>query len=1447
MNAKSSRSHAIFSVTLKQEKWVPNGKKNASPPKSTLNQRQSKLNVRAMIGQMEKQAKVPEEEQGEWIVTNSKFHFVDLAGSERLKRTAAEGERRKEGININAGLSALGNVISALSDPSKKAVHVPYRDSKLTRLLQDSLGGNSRTLMIACVSPAEINMTETANTIKYAYRARSIKNKAERNETEEWMTNDNADHLRQIIVKLKGEIRTLKSSSSRSTPSPVSSSSPQSQSSFSHRNVSPSSSISDSDPIPSSYASTSATTNITMPDNSECFDSNNDSAVVVSDLKRQIEELQNELTVTRERNNLVEKELRTSQETDESANDKNVVKPDTEFQHLVEPVIEEYEKSISGLESKLVLVKAALSHSEEKVSTQQAKISEYETLHSLELESLEDLKSRLESALQREKTSEKYCLELESQLESSVHENQKDQQVLSEFREKIIRFKEMDQHTEQYISDLENRLAEVESHRDQLSLQLNGTASAETEDKAPSNISSQGDLSNELEEYQLKCEELANELQALKNQHAIDKNTMAEEIETLKSQLPVPKENMDQYTQSDEYDCECKSEIMALTDQIHKKTLEVDALKLKLEETENMTQELNGLCQKRLSQIDDLEKKLAASKEHYLICQTESENEKQKNAALEETIDELNQSKEVYLNEINDTNTKYKDLQEHMTNQKESTQVSLQLCFDELESFKQELSALRQVEIQQDNIIKGLEVKLEEMDNLSKGLRGQLKERDYTIKQLETDNAEKSKVAENMKRELESILRDVCGISTEKKNLERVMLVMEGTLRLQEEKSEKTMETLEDIKCHYKAREEEIEEKRKTVDLLSSEKDELSRSILDLSNRASQSDFAVKNMESELQQTKASLEDQIQLVKQLQSEKIQADTELVKIQTLESRIEELEQNLENYRKSDVDNKKEIEDLCQIRDIQSIESDKLINKITELEESLYRERELISQHDSSGVMAEVTKDLEIKLNDAKEKEILWKSQYEATVEELNNVRQELQEERKNEKQLESPGRIQRYISQESLGQDNFDLEDYQYDDDIDVEEYHNDSDVTSDEEDILDLMPHVPINPQEELLEKIVQLQEDKDQLLKHNNDLESQLVLQRSELALETKNLELEIMKLTAANDRLEKEMEQLIPRNNSGSGNRDSMHFTSPPQTPRVSSPPLLPTGSTSTNGLMHYKLQRDLSTSSIAKLSKSGSYRSVSTMMMDNNNQNEEDISKRSSTVSTRSEILSPRSSIRNSRNIIPSAALPPPTAPPSNPLPPIPAPLPPPPSSPSMQSTESLSDPESPAIHPSQPSGNSLQRNDSLTSTTFSEIMSSNSAGSLTSEQYDKLIRSLQKKAQFAENDVRAHQDVITKLESQLTRSESSVREVKKQLDLLNREKQACNLEIQNLRTQVNQIQNQQKSSSEELITERKQLEQDLEDQKALKEKAEKARRILENRMDELMNKRSKFMCF
>ncbi|XP_024543548.1 kinesin-like protein KIN-4A isoform X2 [Selaginella moellendorffii] len=148
MNSRSSRSHAIFTITLEQKK------KHREKSSSSFDAACDDF----LCG---------------------KLHLVDLAGSERAKRTGTDGMRFKEGVHINKGLLALGNVISVLGEDKrrKEPRHVPYRDSKLTRLLQDSLGGNSRTVMIACISPADSNVEETLNTLKYANRARNIQNK----------------------------------------------------------------------------------------------------------------------------------------------------------------------------------------------------------------------------------------------------------------------------------------------------------------------------------------------------------------------------------------------------------------------------------------------------------------------------------------------------------------------------------------------------------------------------------------------------------------------------------------------------------------------------------------------------------------------------------------------------------------------------------------------------------------------------------------------------------------------------------------------------------------------------------------------------------------------------------------------------------------------------------------------------------------------------------------------------------------------------------------------------------------------------------------------------------------------------------------------------------------------------------------------------------------------
>ena len=141
MNSESSRSHAIFSITVE----------------------------RSELG-----------EGGQQHVRMGKLQLVDLAGSERQSKTQATGQRLKEATKINLSLSVLGNVISALVDG--KSSHIPYRNSKLTRLLQDSLGGNSKTVMCATISPADTNYMETISTLRYASRTKNIQNRMHINE-----------------------------------------------------------------------------------------------------------------------------------------------------------------------------------------------------------------------------------------------------------------------------------------------------------------------------------------------------------------------------------------------------------------------------------------------------------------------------------------------------------------------------------------------------------------------------------------------------------------------------------------------------------------------------------------------------------------------------------------------------------------------------------------------------------------------------------------------------------------------------------------------------------------------------------------------------------------------------------------------------------------------------------------------------------------------------------------------------------------------------------------------------------------------------------------------------------------------------------------------------------------------------------------------------------------
>ena len=161
MNDISSRSHAVFIVVVEQMNCLENGNE----------------------------------------IRVGKLNIVDLAGSERVRVTGATGKRLEESKKINQSLSALGNVISALTD-SKARSHIPYRDSKLTRLLEDSLGGNCKTTMVATISPAFDAFNESLSTLKFANRAKNIKNVAR--------INEDVDH-RTLLRKYEMEIKNLRS------------------------------------------------------------------------------------------------------------------------------------------------------------------------------------------------------------------------------------------------------------------------------------------------------------------------------------------------------------------------------------------------------------------------------------------------------------------------------------------------------------------------------------------------------------------------------------------------------------------------------------------------------------------------------------------------------------------------------------------------------------------------------------------------------------------------------------------------------------------------------------------------------------------------------------------------------------------------------------------------------------------------------------------------------------------------------------------------------------------------------------------------------------------------------------------------------------------------------------------------------------------------------------
>ncbi|KAJ7578389.1 kinesin domain-containing protein [Mycena floridula] len=457
MNAQSSRSHAIFSLTLTQKKFSgsgapprsssplpPSGRatpsrlarpgsvysggagatgnrvgsptfgRSPTPSFASAMGRGGGLRPSSALGHAGDRAiHGGDDEAGEWVTIVSKFHFVDLAGSERLKRTAAAGERIKEGISINSGLLALGNVISALGDPARAkshtSTHVPYRDSKLTRLLQDSLGGNAHTLMIACVSPAEWNAGETINTLKYANRARNIKNRAVVNEKEDgW---DDLEWLQGTITRLRKELKGIKEGA------------PLGLSSNSH--------------VPEVLEGAGKKVLAQMTELQNNYE----------DLREKFVERTEELT--RLRRELGESHRGSSGATGGTG----------KYEEIVGPVIEEYEKTIATMEAELSLNRAALRHTNEMVEEKEEELATISDRHAATELYVEELRARVAKLTEREASTEAYVRDLEEKMKSYDETSISSSGSITDLKREVAKFKDTESHSAKYIADLEARLA----------------------------------------------------------------------------------------------------------------------------------------------------------------------------------------------------------------------------------------------------------------------------------------------------------------------------------------------------------------------------------------------------------------------------------------------------------------------------------------------------------------------------------------------------------------------------------------------------------------------------------------------------------------------------------------------------------------------------------------------------------------------------------------------------------------------------------------------------------------------------------------------------------------------------------------------------------------------------------------------------------------------------
>ncbi|KAM5343215.1 hypothetical protein ACJ41O_014181 [Fusarium nematophilum] len=397
INAKSSRSHAVFSLNLVQRKSKYVSGQGA--------EKRFSVPLEAMTG------------QDISVTTDSKLHFVDLAGSERLKNTGAQGERAKEGISINAGLAALGKVISQLSSRSPGS-HVSYRDSRLTRLLQDSLGGNAITYMIACVTPAEFHLSETLNTVQYAQRARAIQSKPRIQQVEEGDKSALIDRLKAEVAFLREQIR----SAERGGNSP-------------RRN------------------------------NQGTNDRSDRQNERESELQNQLLDQQENYTALSQRHARLIAELARAREHESAENQQHEeslgdsatdrLNRSNSFAQAVEAVVLEYEKTIQSLEQSLSSTRSTLSNTETNLLEKETKCAYVETINT-------QLQSRLQKLMDREASTENYLHDLEAKLDGHTSGEEKNATIIMELRKEIARVRENEASCEDYISTLEERLAEAD-------------------------------------------------------------------------------------------------------------------------------------------------------------------------------------------------------------------------------------------------------------------------------------------------------------------------------------------------------------------------------------------------------------------------------------------------------------------------------------------------------------------------------------------------------------------------------------------------------------------------------------------------------------------------------------------------------------------------------------------------------------------------------------------------------------------------------------------------------------------------------------------------------------------------------------------------------------------------------------------------------------------------